>query len=144
MKRELLEQRITEAVDGYLSARQQKDLEAELASHPDLKSAYDELMTDTKLDDLNFAFPESRPDLNRLIELRSHIENPFYSTAYVMFKRYFLAATIVVTIFTTGMHLLTEREAGLADDHIYEWIYDNNLDALDEESEIWLISDLEE
>lgn len=144
MKKEQLEQRITEAVDGHLSARQLRELEAELKSYPELKSAYDGLMVDTKLDDLHFAFPETRPDLNRLIELRSHIENPFYSTAYILFKRYFLAATIAITMFTTGMHLLTERESALADDYIYEWIYDNNLDALEEESEIWLISDLEE
>ncbi len=144
MKRAELEQRITDALDGQLSARQVSELEAELNNYPDLKSEYDELKTDEIFDHLNTAFPETRPDPDKLMYLRAHIENPFYHTAYELFKRYFLAATIIITMFATGMQLLTERETGLADDSIYEWIYDNNLDALEEESEVWMISDLED
>lgn len=144
MKRNELEQKITEALDGQLSTEKMKDLESELSDYPELKSAYEELRTGDIFENLNSVFPETRPDPDKLMYLRAHIENPFYQTAYELFKRYFLAATIIITFFATGMQLLTEREAGLADDHIYEWIYDNNLDALEEESQIWMFSELED
>ena len=144
MKRDILEQQITEALDGTLKADQLRRLEAELREWPELEEQYEKLKSDTSVSLLEESFPEIMPDPGRLMFLRSHLENPFYSAAVVLFKRYFLAATILITVLASGTHFLMQQESEVADYQLYEWIYDNNYDSFEEESETWLFTDLEE
>lgn len=144
MKREILEQKITDALDGNLSSRQLKELEENLQQYPDLLLEYHRLSHDSAISELGSAIPEVKPHMEQLMKLRSHLEDPFYSTAVVMFKRYFLAASILIAIFASGMHFIIEDQPAISDENIYEWIYENNTESLEEANQIWLFSDLEE
>lgn len=144
MKREKLEQRISEAIDGYLSSGELRNLESELQSYPDLWEEYQSLRSQELFGDLETAIPEVRPSVEQLSMLRSHLENPFYSTVVVMFKRYFLAASLLLAVFATGMHLLIDQQPAVAEDALFEWIYENNTESIADESEIWFFSELEE
>ncbi len=144
MKREKLQQKITEAIDGHLTSGELRKLESELQNYPDLEEEYQAMRSEELSGALETAIPEVRPGIEQLRMLRSHLENPFYSTVVVMFKRYFLAASLLLAVFATGMHLLIDQQPAVAEDALFEWIYENNTESIADESEIWFFSELEE
>jgi len=114
MKRTELEIRITDASDGILAPEELRQLEADLQAYPDLLADYHAIM---KLPDIEPVYP--KPNIAvfaaRIAEIRNQIsENEelstnspvFYELSLVWFKRYALAASLMVVALTSVFSLL--------------------------------------
>ncbi len=109
MKRTELEARITDASDGILTPEEIRQLETDLQVFPDLQDDYYTIM---KLPEPEAAYPKPGNELftARINEIRKQIaeevetpgNNPaFYELSLVWFKRYALAASLLIVTMTS-------------------------------------------
>jgi hypothetical protein len=111
---EKLEQRITEAIDGKLSAYEFDALFEELASFPELQT---ELKEQLKGLPLLTAYTEIQPDPFAIIRLRNQIksldQNDWSLDILYIFKRYVLAVGIASLLIVSIMHAIPQQESEL-------------------------------
>lgn len=118
MRREELERKIIDAADGVLTASETENLEQELAHYPDLQQDYRNI---TELPDLTSAYEQNtdrfRNDIH-MHRIRNLIDNKYNLTKSVeeitvaWFKKYALAAAILIFSLTSLTHLFLPQFYG--------------------------------
>jgi anti-sigma factor RsiW len=117
----LLEERITEAIDGLLSEQQLAALEADLQRHPDLLAEYRMQMNGLPV---RSSYADVQPDpfaVSRLRQkMRDASQDQWQYDAIRIFKRYVLASGLGVILFFAALHALpgTTSETDVIDDEI--------------------------
>ena len=129
-KHEELEQRINDAVDGFLSQAEVRKLEEELKLYPDLLQDYEKMIP---LQDLTNAYGENlEPFQNHLqvsriqdlIEKEWEKSRTFEEIAVNWFRKYALAATLLVFGLTSLTHFVFPvYYSGLEEMEVPELLY---------------------
>lgn len=106
-----LEHEINRASEGELNEQEVADLKKRLEDYPDLLEGYREIMN---LPDLSIAYSTIHPDndrldrkINQILTSIEDLEEPmavFGEMAVYWFKRYALAASILIAAVTTGIY----------------------------------------
>jgi hypothetical protein len=114
MKRTELETRITDASDGILTPEELHQLETNLQEHPDLLADYHAIMQLPEIEPL-YPKPDKSFFTARIAEIRNQIKvnekvpvsSPvFYEFSLVWFKRYALAASLMIVAITSVFSLM--------------------------------------
>lgn len=117
----LLEERITEAIDGLLSDQQLFALEADLLNHPELLAEYRMQMNGLPL---RSSYADVQPDPFAVGRLRQKMrvasQDQWQYDVLRIFKRYVLASGLGVILFFMALHALptASGETDVIDDEI--------------------------
>lgn len=126
--KELLEARINDALEGILDPSAIKQLEKDLAEHPQLLADWEQLKTDPQwsLDHIrptteSFEDPASFKDpafetklrhLAKAVDARRHLpQKDLYNVTYRMFTRYALAASLTILAAMSLLRMQNEEPA---------------------------------
>ncbi len=105
--RNILEEQITEAVDGLLDATRLRQLEIDLADHPDL---LEELRTQQMGTGIAQAYESVQPSLFAVTRLRNRLRqaeaDQWQYDVIRIFKRYVLASGIGVILMAAALNAL--------------------------------------
>jgi anti-sigma factor RsiW len=117
----LLEERITEAIDGLLSDQQLSVLEADLQRYPELLNEYRMQMGGLPV---RSSYANVQPDpfaVGRLRQkMRSATQDQWQYDAIRIFKRYVLASGLGVILFFVALHAIpgATNDTDMIDDEI--------------------------
>jgi hypothetical protein len=130
MKRKELEQKITDAADGLLTASEIRLLEEKLKHYPDLQQNYRDIMN---LPDLSAAYTSGpykfRNDLHihrirKLIQSEDKHLNTLGEITIKWFRKYALAAVVLIFGLTTISHIFLQQYSDRPDElPVTELIY---------------------
>jgi hypothetical protein len=117
----ILEERITEAIDGHLSEQQLSILEADLQHYPELLAEYRIQMSGLPV---RTSYIGVQPDpfaVSRLRQkMRSANQDQWQYDAITIFKRYVLASGLGVILFFVALHAIpaTANDTDIIDEEI--------------------------
>lgn len=113
----ILEQRITEAVDGKLNPFDLEQLQVELRDYPELQN---ELAHQLRGIPVSLAYKDVQPDPFAISRLRNRIkalpENDWQFEIIHVFKRYVLAAGLAALLMVSAIHAIPQQN--VMDDQI--------------------------
>jgi hypothetical protein len=123
-----LERLIARAADGELNRKEMEHLQRDLKLHPDLNRLYHQIVA---LPDLSNAYPDvtgtgHSSQIDRLLQVIVQSEFPqplFLDTAIVWFKKYALAASILIMAVTSIFYINRDDTSASADVSINELFY---------------------
>lgn len=117
--RNILEERITEAVDGLLDETQLQQLKADLTDHPDLSEELNAQMVGTGVSQ---AYASVQPSMFAVTRLRNRLRNAetdqWQYDVIRIFKRYVLTSGIGIILLVAASHALPAASAVNADTSI--------------------------
>jgi hypothetical protein len=119
MKREELEIRITEAIDGELTKNQTVRLQEELKAYPDLLDAWVLLEKEIRLKE---AYPLKPANPIAIQKIRDRAHTGLSEAIISLFPGYLLAAAIAVFMLT-GIFQYRSHQQGIPDSQLFEWIH---------------------
>lgn len=132
MTPEELERIITDAADGLLSRAELKELEKALEAYPGLMQDYQDI---TNLPDFNQAFErvesyQNHQQVGRILDSIRQIDEKitFYNTTVVWFKKYALAASLLIFAMTSVFYF-TQPEILNGDISFEEFYYPEEVSA---------------
>lgn len=120
MTRTELEIKITEAIDGELTASELQKLRESLQEYPDLLEAFELLSMPVPLED---AFPLVQPTEVELAAIREQMVPSFETVVIQAFPRFLLAAGILFLAMITLFRFSAQPVEYFSDEHILEWMH---------------------
>lgn len=123
MKREILEQKMTELLDSGFSEKQEKALMKQLEPFPDLKADWQMLRTGIADEQvMQSAWPLHKPEKAKLDPILSALNEQRFNRKLGRFTGYLAAAAVMVIAFT-GVYLSSSGDSSYTAEQIADWIY---------------------